>query len=480
MLNFKLPFVILASTFILVLALSVTSVIPFNVQAQGQGQLPLGSFFGSTNTTIPDSTNLLTYDNLRYGLRLQYPGSWIYQEYNPTPDLTAYTVVSFYPPEDQNPGLASELRMKIENLNSPMTVDSYANDSINYYRNIHENFNLISLATTNKFLSGIPAYEMMFTDNSTGMEYKTFEKGTIDNVNNRVYYLTFRSPSSSFDRLFDPSVNNMIDSLQLATTSGPPPLNDAGDALGMFPGNSLSGLDQLPLTSGDLNSQDLELFIEGLSNSIFNGSSTFATIGTSVIDGIEVTGISIEDGNATEMSNDLGITNNINLSSPSSKRISVTLIGPPLTGSGDANSSVTVVAARLPIDIGGTLSSLSALDMASLSSSLRSDPSSSLFMGEDSNDLGSLSNSPFATSNGKGTETLNPFGFLPNMQIGSNSLVNPDWSIPQSVSMSLAGGGGGERRGSDSQSGTGLGNFSSSIEVVGVMVIPYTGTSNGG
>ena len=39
-------------------------------------------------------------------------------------------------------------------------------------------------------------------------------------------------------------------------------------------------------------------------------------------------------------------------------------------------------------------------------------------------------------------QDFNPFELLSNLQIGSTSLVKPDWSTTQSLTMSLVGGGG--------------------------------------
>jgi hypothetical protein len=65
-------------------------------------------------------------------------------------------------------------------------------------------------------------------------------------------------------------------------------------------------------------------------------------------------------------------------------------------------------------------------------------------------------------------QDFNPFELLSNLQIGSTSLVNPDWSTTQSLTMSLIG-------------GEGVTNSSlaqaeeDTLDLVFVSVIPYTG-----
>jgi hypothetical protein len=39
---------------------------------------------------------------------------------------------------------------------------------------------------------------------------------------------------------------------------------------------------------------DFSMFLDSFANSIFNGTSTFAGVGTSIVDGIEVNGISLD------------------------------------------------------------------------------------------------------------------------------------------------------------------------------------------
>ena len=470
--SFKLPFSVLVAAYMLALVLSGSVLFTFAGQAQVPEQPALGDYpLGSTNMTnsgfsmdddiaTDDSgASLLTYDNGQYGIKVHYPNSWSYQEYNPTSDLTAFNVASFFPPVEQDPDLSSELRMTIENLNSPMSVDEYSNDSINYYTNNNENFSLISQSTTDEFLSGMPAYELVFTDYSDGSEYTTYEKGTIDNMNNKVYYLTFKSPTTAFDQMFNPVVNNMIDTFELEPISDTASLDEGGDDLEMFPQDGISNLDQFPLPSQDLNLQDLELFMEGFASSIFNGSSVLATVGTSMVDGIKVTGVSLEDDR--ELNSETGSLDN------SSQHLTVIMSGFPADGQsgGGGNSSVTVIATRIPIDVGNALSSLAGLGPAS-----SSENGLSSFMGEEASEFSSLTSSPFSTGNGNATESPNPFAFLSSLQIGSSSLVNPDWSTPQSVSMSLMGNFDGAHA-----SGTKSGNFSSSLDVIIATVIPYTG-----
>ena len=68
-------------------------------------------------------------------------------------------------------------------------------------------------------------------------------------------------------------------------------------------------------------------------------------------------------------------------------------------------------------------------------------------------------------------QDFNPFELLSDLQIGSTSLVRPDWSTTQSLAMSLVGGGSG---GVTSSSPTQM-EEEDTLDLVFVSVIPYTG-----
>jgi hypothetical protein len=79
------------------------------------------------------------------------------------------------------------------------------------------NFDLVSSNTGNT-LSGLPTYEIVFTDSANGTDRKLMEVGALDSDNNRVYYLLFNTEESRYD-LFVPALESMIDSFQLSSIS---------------------------------------------------------------------------------------------------------------------------------------------------------------------------------------------------------------------------------------------------------------------
>lgn len=203
---------------------------------------------------------------------------------------------------------------------------------------------------------------------------------------------------------------------------------------------------------------DFAMFMDSFANSIFNGTSTFAGVGTSIVDGIEVSGIRFDKGQnqlsvtlshaATQIgensSNDFAGTDAATSNAPSS-----------ITNS----NSVSVIAARIPI---------STLDILSIANS--SPSSSSPSLGTFDSEIGdSTTQDPLSSFS---SDSFNPFSLLSNLQIGSTTLTDVDWSEPQIVTMNLIGGGDIDQEQHINSVNTPMADF------VLVSVIPYTGVGN--
>jgi hypothetical protein len=119
-------------------------------------------------------------------------------------------------------------------------------------------------------------------------------------------------------------------------------------------------------------------------------------------------------------------------------------------------NSVSVIATRIPLNLADILS----LALASSSQGLDND-----MMTED---MGFNEDSIFPS------DSFNPFSLLSNIQIGSSSSTNADWSVPQTVTMDLVGGNNNQEQQQRSYST----NNTSAADLLFVSVIPYTGSSN--
>ena len=262
---------------------------------------------------IVDSGNesFITYSNPIYGFDIEYPSDWSFTESEIPPNSTVYTIVNFVPPISADPNLGTNLAVGLENFEVGRTpsLDQYARSSINAYRNSYANFSLDSVRT-NSTISGMPAYEIGFTDDSTGSTRKSVEKGFIDEPNNRAYYLLFNTENPKYDQ-FLPTIQDVFDSFKVVGSS----LLDE-DIVGGVANDSFFGFrddessdsffssEQEHSGMGGMgDSQDFEQFMNSFADSIFNGSSTFGAVGTSMVNGIKVSGISIEDKTNNSVSN---------------------------------------------------------------------------------------------------------------------------------------------------------------------------------
>jgi hypothetical protein len=214
----------------------------------------------------------------------------------------------------------------------------------------------------------------------------------------------------------------------------------------------------VPFTSSSSSSSptmDFSMFMDSFANSIFNGTSTFAGVGTSIVDGVDVRGISLD-----KIQNQLSVT----LSRTAATQVqggnnNITSAEPSITSSSIPNSnSVSVIAMRIPISMSDILSIAAA---SSSSSSSLNALDSGIGDSTAENELNSFS-----------SDTFNPFSLLSNLQIGSSTLIDVNWSEPQTVTMDLVGS-------SKSNQEEEL-NLTSATraDFVLVSVIPHTGVSN--
>ena len=214
----------------------------------------------------------------------------------------------------------------------------------------------------------------------------------------------------------------------------------------------------VPFTSSSSSSSptmDFSMFMDSFANSIFNGTSTFASVGTSIVDGVEVNGISLD-----KIQNQLSVT----LSRTAATQVqgsndNITSADTTITSLSIPNSnSVSVIAMRIPISMSDILSIAAA---SSSSSSSLNALDSGIGDSTAENELNSFS-----------SDTFNPFSLLSNLQIGSSTLIDVDWSEPQTVTMDLVGS-------SRSNQEEELNSSSATrADFVLVSVIPHTGVSN--
>ena len=196
---------------------------------------------------------------------------------------------------------------------------------------------------------------------------------------------------------------------------------------------------------------------------LFEGTSFLGTIGISMVNGVKVTGLNL----------------------PSDKQVSVTLKNTNASeGANMTSPAVTVIAIRAAMsskDIMSLMAASNNQNGANASNMMTMMNGMNMMKSMQGKDGGfnstssNSSNSPgnsLANANATSPESnFNPLSFLENLQMGSTSLVNPNWKVPQTITMGLIG----NTSSSGSSSSAAL---PSAVEFIIAIVIPYTGQSS--
>lgn len=221
-------------------------------------------------------------------------------------------------------------------------------------------------------------------------------------------------------------------------------------------------ISSIPFSSSSSSTMDFDLFLDSFANSIFNGTSTFGGVGTSIVNGIEVSGITIDKSQnrlsviLSNTATEVGIGNNIT----GTETTTTTASTSPTTA---ASNSVSIIAMRIPINIADILS------MAAASSSSSNDN----VLVNATGDFGENQDDAFSS------DSFSPFSLLSNLQIGSSILIDVDWSEPQMVTMDLVGGSGSRGTSQEQEEESQLNSDNmTTADFVLVSVIPYTGLVN--
>jgi len=212
-------------------------------------------------------------------------------------------------------------------------------------------------------------------------------------------------------------------------------------------------------SSSSSSTMDFDFFLDSFADSIFNGTSTFGGVGTSIVNGIEVSGITIDKSQnrlsviLSNTATEVGIDNNI-----TDTDTTTTASTSPTTA---ASNSVSIIAMRIPINIADILS------MAAASSS------NDNVLVNATGDFGENQDDVFSSN------SFSPFSLLSNLQIGSSILIDVDWSEPRMVTMDLVGSSGSRGTSQEQEEQPQLNSDNiTTADFVLVSVIPYTGLVN--
>jgi len=384
----------------------------------------------NSTTAAASASNFLTYQNSSYGISVQHPSNWIGEEnHNAT---SPGRIVKFSSPQGTPPATLNIIGGNRLPLN--MSLEQFSAASINNLRQSFPSFNLLMSNSTT--LGGFPAHRVVYTaEVAPGSGVKFMQVWTIKNA--RDFIITDASLPSDFSNYL-PTMQHMIDSFAfIPTTAATQPANNATTATNQTGPPLVASRTASTAPSNRTSLSSILPFM----NNLFNGSSLSGIVGISSVNGVKVTGVNL--GN---------------------NEISVTLRHILTTGINNVSGvppSVTVTVIRLPMSLKDLMS------LAAASGSMGGN-STSMMMSNNSNPLNAMIGQGFSGVGANATTQNNPLkalAFLKNIQIGSSSILNADWKLPQSTTMGLIGASNGS-------------SSNSTADFVIVTVVPFTGKAN--
>jgi hypothetical protein len=203
-----------------------------------------------------------------------------------------------------------------------------------------------------------------------------------------------------------------------------------------------------PTIGNDTSSSTSSLDSSKLVKKLEKVSSLSNIVGISLVDGIKVSGINIGD-------TDMSVT------------LRYQAVGGNVSNTGNASASssslpVTIIATKLPVsNLTQLLSMVEAMrNMATTTATNNANP------------MGSILGQPGSSNAAMESNAVQILSLLRNIQIGIASVVNANWTLPQTVSMGLFGG----LRDMGAASSTTT--TTAPTDLVVVIVVPFLGETN--
>ena len=199
-------FILVSLMVIFTPCITLSSIIELNAEKQSEDF--------NTNTTTPIQFNTSnvekfeTYENSKYGIKIDYPSNWLKTEPGSTIGMPPYeqiNVVTFSSPPKNDPVL-----MVIVANKTAGTLTDFASEEINQHRIIYPDFNLLKLGNVN--LGDNPGYNFIF--NASDVNGK-FNAAQIWTIKDNKLFLLVNTVSEDLYNLSWPTIQRMIDSFEI-------------------------------------------------------------------------------------------------------------------------------------------------------------------------------------------------------------------------------------------------------------------------
>jgi hypothetical protein len=160
------------------------------------------------------NTSFLIYENSKYGISVQYPSTWTYENVQSNSEDDLVDVVYFYPPSDptSNFGSGNVTIGYYDHNDESTTLEKFVADHTEAYNSLGGLIGGKMDGKTDAMLAGRQAYSLITTTTEDGTDGKSIEVGTF--VDNKRYYIFFDAEKQVYNTLL-PDVQKMIDSLEI-------------------------------------------------------------------------------------------------------------------------------------------------------------------------------------------------------------------------------------------------------------------------
>jgi hypothetical protein len=186
---------------------------------QSYAQQQSGTTANTNNNN--NSNNLLTYENSDYGIKIQYPSSWMTEESH---NQSSNDIVRFSSPA----GIALLSIVSTGRVTESKPLELYANAGIDVLRHTFSDFSLISSNAST--VGGIPAQEIVYTASMpSGLKLKFMQFLTIKDA--RDFILTSGALQDEFAKYL-PTIQTMVNSFSfIPGTTVLPASNESGSKI---------------------------------------------------------------------------------------------------------------------------------------------------------------------------------------------------------------------------------------------------------
>jgi hypothetical protein len=180
---------------------------PINALSQANISNSLPNYIG--NVTFK------TYENLGFGLSIQYPSTWAGMQLRADPFAQTNTsIVAIFeaPRENQSDPYRENLIINVQGpLEDTISLEEYTQNSLNAFSTMSDTITVLESSPST--LSGFPAHEIIYSSGLENLNLKKMQIFTIVNENT-AFVVTFGAEDSQFNK-YIPLIMKMVDSIRI-------------------------------------------------------------------------------------------------------------------------------------------------------------------------------------------------------------------------------------------------------------------------